>query len=194
MRLFIAVTLPKKERQRLLRASASLRKTELPVRWVDVDSIHLTLKFLGEVAPDRVSRVEEAMTRVASKSRPFDVTLGGFGAFPSLRKPRVIWAGAYASPELRCLKHDLEWELASLGYEREARAFHPHITVGRALPEATVGHFRDLEEQVAPLEFKGEVTVKALHLMRSALHAAGARYDRLATADLGGALPTDDED
>lgn len=189
MRLFIAVSLPKKERQRLFRAAAPLRKAELPVRWVDADAIHMTMKFLGEVAPDRVDKIETSMSRVAAKSKKFGVDLGGFGAFPSLRKPRVIWAGAYASPELRCLKHDLEWEFASLGYEREARAFHPHLTLGRATTEARVGDFRDLEELVAPLEFEGHMEVRWLELLRSTLTAGGARYERIARTELGGRAP-----
>lgn len=189
MRLFIAVTLPKKERQRLHRAAAPLRKADLPVRWVEPDAIHLTLKFLGEVAPDRLPRIEQAMARVAAKSKPFEIRLGGFGAFPSLRKPRIIWAGAYASPELRCLKHDLEWELASLGYEREARAFHPHLTLGRATGEARAGDFRDLEDLVGPLEFEGSMDVRALDLIRSTLTQDGARHERVGRAELGGAVP-----
>lgn len=185
MRLFVALSLPKRERQRLHKAAASLRTTDLPVRWVEPDGLHLTLKFLGEVAPDRVPKVRDALAIAASKSKPFRIDLGGFGAFPSLRKPRVIWAGAYASPELRCLKHDLEWELASLGFEREARAFHPHLTLGRARADASAGSFRDLEELVAPLHFQGTLAVRHVDLLRSTLSSDGARYDRIASAELG---------
>ncbi len=190
MRLFAAITIPARERKRLFKAAASLREAGLPVRWVDVDAIHLTLKFLGEVPKDRVDRVRASLAAVAAKSRPFEVGLGGFGAFPSLRKPRVIWAGAYASPELRCLKHDLEWEFAELGYEREARAFHPHLTLGRARPEAAAGDFRDLEELVEPLKYQGTLTVNSVVLLRSTPGPQGASYDTIDTVRLGESTPT----
>lgn len=189
MRLFAAITIPARERKRLYKASTPLREEGLPVRWVDVDALHLTLKFLGEVPKDRVERVKSSLAAVAAKSRPFEVKLGGFGAFPSLRKPRVIWAGAYASPELRCLKHDLEWEFAALGYAREARAFHPHLTLGRARPEAAAGDFRDLEDLVEPLKYQGTLTVNSVVLLRSTLSPQGASYDTIDTVRLGDATP-----
>ncbi|HUG00880.1 MAG TPA: RNA 2',3'-cyclic phosphodiesterase [Longimicrobiales bacterium] len=190
MRLFAAITIPARERKRLFKASALLREAGLPVRWAEVDAIHLSLKFLGEVPKDRVGRVRGSLAAVAAKSRPFEVGLGGFGAFPSLRKPRVIWAGAYASPELRCLKHDLEWEFAALGYEREARAFHPHLTLGRARPEAAAGDFRNLEDLVEPLKYQGALTVNSVVLLRSILGPQGASYDTIDTVRLGESTPT----
>jgi RNA 2',3'-cyclic 3'-phosphodiesterase len=157
----------------------------LPVRWVEPDQIHLTLKFLGEVRPDRVDAVKAAVGRVGSKTQPFTMTMGGSGAFPTTRRPKVIWLGAKASPELRCLKHDLEWELAPLGFEREVRAFHPHVTLGRALPGARAGDFRGFEEMVASVEFAAEITVRSIDLMKSALSAKGARYEKVLGARLG---------
>ncbi|MEN8376088.1 MAG: RNA 2',3'-cyclic phosphodiesterase [Gemmatimonadota bacterium] len=189
MRLFAAIAVPAKERRRLHKAATALRDAELPVRWVDVAAIHMTLKYLGEVPKDRVGLVRSSLATVAAKSRPFQVTLGGFGAFPSLRKPRIIWAGAYASPELRCLKHDLEWEFAGLGYEREARAFHPHLTLGRARPEAAAGDFRDLEDLVEPLKYQGALSVHSVVLLRSTLGSEGAVYETIDTVRLGEAAP-----
>ena len=141
MRLFIALNLPKKERQRIHRAARPLREGDLPVRWIDLDNIHLTLKFLGQVRPDRVPQVEEVIGRVASATKSFKVDFGGFGAFPTIRKPRVVWLGVDPSAELRCLKQDLEWALADLGFEAETRAFHPHLTLGRADPNDGAGAF-----------------------------------------------------
>ena len=185
MKLFAAIMIPARERKRLYKASTPLREAGLPVRWVDVDALHLTLKFLGEVPKDRVDRVRTALAEVAGKSKAFEVNLGGFGAFPSLRKPRVVWAGAYASPELRCLKHDLEWEFAALGYAREARAFHPHLTLGRARPEAAAGDFRDLEDLVEPLKYQGSLNVHSVVLLRSILGPQGASYETIDTVRLG---------
>jgi RNA 2',3'-cyclic 3'-phosphodiesterase len=185
MRLFVAINFTSKDRQRMGRAARKMREADLPVRWVDPDQIHLTLKFLGEVRPERVAPVRAAVARVAAKTQPFTMNMGGSGAFPTTRRPKVIWLGAQASPELRCLKHDLEWELAPLGFEREVRAFHPHVTLGRAQPDARAGDFRGFEELVAAMDFGAEITVRSIDLMKSALSAKGARYEKLLTARLG---------
>jgi RNA 2',3'-cyclic 3'-phosphodiesterase len=185
MRLFAAINFTAKDRQRMGRATRRMRESELPVRWVDPDHLHMTLKFLGEVRPERVADVKTAVSQVAAKTQPFTMRLSGSGAFPTTRRPKVIWLGAEASPELRCLKHDVEWELARLGFEREVRAFHPHITLGRARPEARAGDFRGFEDIVAAMDFEAEITVRSVDLMKSTLSAKGARYEKLLTAKLG---------
>jgi 2'-5' RNA ligase len=187
MRLFIALNLPKKERDRIYRASRQLRERELPVRWVDPAEYHLTLKFLGEIRPGVEPRIETVLERVAGATAPFAVRLAGFGAFPTIRKPRVIWTGVQASPELRCLKQDLEWGLAEHGFARETRAFHPHLTLGRAGDEGGAGAFRGLDDLVAALSYEGAVTVRSVDLMRSHPTRAGSRYTVLRSTRLTGA-------
>jgi 2'-5' RNA ligase len=184
MRLFIALNLPKKERERIHRATRRLREGDMPVRWLGPDHFHITLKFLGEVRQDQVPRVEEAMGRVAASTQAFSTDLGGFGAFPTIRRPRVIWLGVGANPELRCLKQDLEWALADIGFEAETRAFHPHVTLGRADDRGGAGAFRGLDELMAVMEFKGDVRVHTLDLMRSQVSRGGAKYTVLASARL----------
>ena len=186
MRLFVALNLPKKERQRIHRAARPLREEELPVRWIEPDAFHVTLKFLGEVRPGRVDPVGSALERVAASTAPFSVALGGFGAFPTIRKPRVLWLGVQASPELRCLKQDLEWGLSDCGYEAETRAFHPHLTLGRANSNDGAGAFRGLDRLMAAMDFQGELTVRSIDLMRSHLSRDGARYSVVSSVRLQG--------
>ena len=185
MRLFIAINFTVKDRRRMQSATRKLREADLPVRWVDIDQLHMTLKFLGEVRPERVTDVQAAVARVAAKTEPFTMLMTGAGAFPTMRRPKVIWLGADASPELRCLKHDLEWELAPQGFEREVRAFHPHVTVGRATNEARAGDFRGFEALVDAMDFEREITVRTVDLMESFLSAKGPRYEKLLSAKLG---------
>lgn len=184
MRLFIALNLPKKERQRIHRVSRPLRERDLPVRWVDPENYHVTLKFLGEVHPDRAPDVEEVMDRVADETAAFDGTFGGFGAFPTVRRPRVIWLGVDPSPALRCLKQDLEWGLAERDFERETRAFHPHLTLGRARKDDGAGVFRGLDELVGGMEYEGEFRIWKLDLMRSRLTREGPRYSVVQSSQL----------
>ena len=185
MRLFVAINLKDEERRKLHKAAAPLRDSGMPVRWVEPAALHMTLKFLGEVRPQNVEAVMRAVAAVAAKAVPHDIKLGGFGAFPTIRRPDVIWAGAEAKPELRSLKHDLEWELAALGFERELRAFQPHITLGRAKNESEAGEFRDLETLLAGIRYKGKVQIRQVDLMSSRLTAEGARYEILGSAAVG---------
>lgn len=186
MRVFIALNLPKKERERVHRAARPLRDAGLPVRWVEPDNLHITLKFLGEVRQDRVPSVEERVATVAHSTAPLTLALAGFGAFPTVRRPRVVWLGVEATPELRCLKQDLEWALSDCGFETETRAFHPHLTLGRATPDNGAGAFRGLDEVVAGMDFRREVPVHTMDLMRSHLSKSGAQYTAVASAKLMG--------
>jgi len=186
MRIFIALNLPKKERDRIHRASRRLRESEMPIRWIDPDHYHVTLKFLGDVRRERLPIVEEAIERVAASTKGFSTKLGGFGAFPTIRRPRVIWLGLEANPELRCLKQDLEWTLGDAGFGAETRAFHPHVTLGRADDRGGAGAFRGLDELMAGMDLKGEVKVNTIDLMRSQLSKTGPSYTVLGSAKLSG--------
>jgi len=177
MRLFVALNLSKKERDRIYRASKVLRECEFPVRWIEPEHYHVTLKFLGEVTEERLGGVQDALDHVASTTGRLDLAVEGFGAFPTIRRPQVIWVGIEPSPALRCLKQDVEWALMGCGFDRETRAFHPHLTLGRANDQDGAGAFRGLDEKAANLAYQGQVVVRKLDLMRSHLSKGGApRY------------------
>jgi 2'-5' RNA ligase len=122
--------------------------------------------------------------RVAQQTKEFPLSINGFGAFPTIRRPRVIWIGAEPTPALRCLKQDLEWGLANHGFERETRAFHPHITLGRADEDEGAGAFRGLDELAAELSYKGKVPMRTVDLMRSQLGKQGTKYSVVSASPL----------
>ena len=184
MRLFIALNLPKKERERIYRVARRFREEEMPIRWLEAENFHVTLKFLGEVRQDRVPAVEEAVARVAGSTKSFTTEFGGFGAFPTIRRPRTVWLGVGANPELRCLKQDVEWALGDVGFDAETRAFHPHITLGRADDRGGAGAFRGLDDLMASMDFRGDLRVHTIDLMLSHLSRDGAWYSVLARARL----------
>ena len=128
--------------------------------------------------------VEGVVDRVADATGAFPLTIGGFGAFPTIRRPQVLWVGVDPTPALRCLKQDLEWGLANHGFERETRAFHPHITLGRAGETEGAGAFRGLDELSAKLKYLGKVPAETVDLMRSQLSRQGAHYSRLRDSPL----------
>ncbi len=184
MRLFISISLPKKEKDRIHRSARPLREREVPVRWTESENYHITLKYLGVVRPEKVDLIQGVMQRVGEATSPFPASIDGFGAFPTIRRPETLWAGIAATPELRCLKQDLEWGLAELGFERETRAFHPHITLGRATGEGGAGAFRGVDDLVAEMAHSGEFTVRAIDLVQSRNTKAGPLYSVLRTTRL----------
>jgi len=185
VRLFVAVNLPAEERRRAWEAAAPLRRAHLPVRWVAEDALHLTLKFLGEVEPERVAPIGQALGGAVRKARPFALSLGGMGAFPSLAKPRVVWVGIERHPALELLANDVELALMGLSFEPELRPFSPHVTLGRAERSARPAAFKEFARLVGAVDYAGTTTVESVDLMQSTLGPQGASYAVLSRASLG---------
>jgi len=177
VRLFVALNLPPPVREALWAATTPLRELGLPVNWVRGDGIHLTLKFLGDVADEREAEVAAALGRAAAGARALSLAVGGFGVFPDFRRPRVVWAGIAPEPGLEILQHRVEQEVAPLGFPTEARPFRPHVTLGRARKEARPRDLAGLESALAQLEFAQTAVVSTLDLMQSTLRSGGAVYN-----------------
>ncbi|MFH1184451.1 MAG: RNA 2',3'-cyclic phosphodiesterase [Chloroflexota bacterium] len=188
LRCFLAVELPL-SLQEAIEAATAVPRAKLGsdlVRWVSSRNVHLTLKFLGDTTPSSIELIGAALTAEVSQYRPFDVVAKGFGAFPSNRKPRVLWVGLTAPPALSSLQHELDVATARLGYGSEERDFSPHLTIGRVrqnVPTAGLQKIRDELEQTAIGEL-GTLTVEAVHLFKSELQPSGSVYTRLFTVAL----------
>src|SRR3954468_5868895 len=129
MRVFIAIDLPEDVRKQLRDLQNELRPLASTAKWVVPDSIHVTLKFIGETPEKRVEEIDEALGGLSWK--PFTVSVHGVGFFPGARSPRVFWAGMDA-PTMQGLTEELDARMEQLGFEREKRAFRPHITLARS--------------------------------------------------------------
>ncbi|GBD31137.1 MAG: RNA 2',3'-cyclic phosphodiesterase [Gemmatimonadales bacterium] len=184
MRLFVAINLPAEVKGEIWRAAEPLRVKRYPVRWVAPESIHLTLKFLGEVDAAREPQIVGALLRAVEGARRFRMLLSGFGAFPSVKQPRVLWVGCEGVPSLELLQHQVELEMEQIGFPLEGRPFRPHLTLGRVARGAKVSEFRGLEEVMAGLSFAADVVVESADLMESHLTPQGARYVRRHAAAL----------
>ena len=175
MRIFVAVFPPPE-----VRGALSGAARELPVvgevRWVRPENVHLTLKFLGDVSEDDLGHIAEALEPVRLRHAPFEAELSGFGAFPSAMRARIVWAGiGEGSEPLRALTRDVEASLEPLSFEREDRAYVPHLTLGRARGRSVA-----LQAVEAPSAIPG-FTVRNVELVESALGATGSAYATLAT-------------
>src|SRR5207245_9314222 len=126
-RLSVALNGPSQRRQAGGQATAPLRDRRLPVKWVHPEGIHLSLKFLGDVADARESELATALGRAAAGTRALSLALGGFGVFPDFQRPRVVWVGVAGEPALEVLQHRVEQELVLLGLRIAAEQFRGHL-------------------------------------------------------------------
>ncbi len=132
MRTFVAVFPPQRVREALFRATRDLPASKA-FRLIGPQKLHLTLKFLGNVAEDDLGRVAQALEQLRGRHEPFEVSTSGFGAFPSERRARILWAGlGEGSGTLRAVAQSIEDLLEPAGFEREQRPYVPHLTLGRA--------------------------------------------------------------
>jgi len=176
VRLFVALNLPETVRESLCTCVRPLQSMGFALRWMTPEQVHLTLKFLGDVEPEREPELVAALSRACTGARPVTLSLSGFGVFPHYDRPRVVWVGVAPEPALELLQHRVEQEFTPLGFPTEARAFRPHITLGRAAPGARRGGFSKLETALANLCFDAAAVIMTVDLMESTLQSGGAVY------------------
>jgi len=180
VRLFIAVFPPPDVQNAAYRAADPLRPGHDAVAWVKKENLHYTMRFLGEVDDNAATKAAAAM-REAAASRPrFAASLGGFGAFPSARRARVLWIGMLDGAEpMRQLASALEGSLERHGFEPGDERFEPHLTVGRVrAPGDWTARLLDVPTVEARFQ------VDRLLLVNSVLSPGGSRYERVEEAVL----------
>jgi len=183
VRLFIAVNLPDDLRGKLVSVQEKLPKQGLKL--VEPENLHMTLKFLGEVREDAVDEIGRAMAEAVAGQIPFEVEVAGLGAFPDLRRPRVVWAGVTRGrQEVVSLQAKLEDALQPLRFQRE-RDFHPHVTLARVKQPAAARAIADLVHETKSTVF-GSFVVREVDLMKSTLTPRGPIYERILSAQLRG--------
>lgn len=185
MRVFVAINPPDEVRMRIGEAERELREAGFPIRWVPAENVHLTLKFLGEVPEERLRDVYEVVNAAVKGIDVFDMAVSGLGAFPSLRRPNVVWLGVELDSVLSSLQVRTEENLGQLGFPREDRPFRPHLTLGRARKRVESSEFRGLEDIVRRIEYSDSFRVGTVDIMSSRLMPTGAIHDVIHTAELG---------
>lgn len=180
MRLFTALTIGTEALGELERIQRTLKPVAPFRRWQPLHQAHLTLHFLGEVPEPELPGLQEALAATGRAGAPFGLALGPIGAFPSLRKPRVLWVGVGGDLDpLSALHADLKARFQDLGLTLEERRYAPHITIARELMgPVQAGGFA---EAVAPSPWR----VEAMTLFQSQLTPKGAIHTPLAVAPLG---------
>ena len=190
VRSFIAIPVPGAGIQALEEAAKNLEpEIGKNVRWVRPESIHLPLKFMGDIPAAMVERVLEALPPVAARFGPFELSISGLGVFPNSRRPRVLWAGVHGDLEtLSSLQLAIDDAVGELGLPKEQRAFSPHLTLGRVRRDVPEGQLRRIGEVVAAGELPGAPswTADTVNLMRTELDPACSRHYLVGSALIGG--------
>jgi 2'-5' RNA ligase len=161
------------------------------IGWTRAEGIHLTLKFLGDVPEAQVEALGMVIRQVASAVEPFTLEARGVGAFPSLRKPRVVWLGLHggdrAMGALRQAQSAVEEGCAGLDFPRESRLFTPHLTLARVRDPGPSGALEKVLTQHQDLVV-GNLFCGSLALIKSELRPSGAVYATLVEVPLGGGV------
>jgi 2'-5' RNA ligase len=189
IRGFLAVDPSPELLLRLVETKALLADCGAAVRWVRDDGLHVTVKFLGDTAPETLDRLHAALLSLAPGFRPFALRMRGLGVFPNARQPRIVWAGV-ESGELPRVTRVVEETAARLGFEPERRTFRPHLTLGRVKGTRAWSRLQDLLDARRNDEI-GVCEVTELVAYRSDLRPDGAVYTRLWTIPLGNSTQGD---
>jgi RNA 2',3'-cyclic 3'-phosphodiesterase len=180
MRTFIAVPLPKECQSILAQMQQSLRGHGAEVRWVAIPSIHLTLKFLGEVDPEVIPGLNTRLQEESKSVRRFQLRLFGLGCFPNTRNPRVVWCGIDGETDsLLRLQQRVESACTRLGFAPENRPFQPHLTLGRVQGRRNIEPLMD--QIAAGFDLACGFHVDCFHIYKSTLKPKGAEYTVLNT-------------
>ena len=177
MRLFVAIEIDARIRKRIEEFVSGLKPLLTNARWVRPEEMHITLKFLGNVAEEMRTSIESALQGIRVGS--FDITVHDIGFFPNPKSPRILWLGAQAGPELLKLGTEIDERMANLGFEREKRAFAPHLTLARFNDRGKTAEVNSVLSAAQP--GFGTMTATEFHLYESKLSPQGSRYSKLAT-------------
>jgi len=182
VRLFVALEISSDVRGNLAALLKELRALEPPssakrMRWVRPENLHVTLKFIGEAAPEKLEAIDAALSAVHS-AQPVELRFRGLGFFPKEKRPRVLWAGIEASPNLAAIAGGVDQHLEKAGFPRESRPFTPHLTLARFEPPSIARELHAAVQENAARDF-GLLRTGEFHLIESKLKPSGAEYTTL---------------
>jgi 2'-5' RNA ligase len=175
LRCFIAIPIDKLIEKQISDLVFDLKKYDADIKWVKPGGIHVTLKFLGNTQESMIPKIKDTLVRAVSSFDPFSITICGIGAFPDDKRPRVFWVGIHKKDSLEKLHSEIEARMSQLGYTKEKRSFHPHITLGRVRSQKGVKTVTGKLDLSRDIKF-GESYIDKLELMKSDLKPAGAEY------------------
>lgn len=199
IRTFIALPVTDTVQKKLGNLQAAFDKENMPLRWVKPENIHLTLAFLGEVESHLIGSLGKVIEKIASDNSMMLLTVQGLGVFPTIRRPKVLWAGITEDTDrLTKLKRALDVGLEimpELGYVPEKRPFKAHLTLARIKKVKRQLDARQLS--TAMIKFQAGISsvmdIRVVCLMKSELTPKGAIYTEMKRVELGGPFSNDEK-
>ncbi len=184
-RSFLAILLPDAVKKTIHQVTSPFRLLPLDVKWVEERNYHLTLKFFGPITANEIQRLHHTLNQLTTHVEQFILSYGGFGVFPNLMRPRVVWLGLDGEVEsLNRLYTKIEEKLFAAGFPREEKKFRPHLTLGRFRSNVNIDLFIKFVKENPVPDHIGNFDVVELHLMESKLTPAGPHYTSLAAYPL----------
>lgn len=185
-RSFLAIELTDPIIKKIEEVQKDLKSTLAEIRWMSPEKIHLTLKFFGNIEESKIDSISKSITELIQNTTPFSLEVRGVGAFPNLRNPRVIWIGVVDREKiLFTLQEAIEIQLEKIGFQREDRPFHPHLTLGRMKSSRGKEELTRRLEKYKEMEF-GSFQAERMILFKSDLKPSGPIYTPLRELMLGG--------
>jgi 2'-5' RNA ligase len=187
IRSFIAIELPGELKLKLAQLETRLRSARQPwVKWVRPESIHLTLKFLGNIEIESTTAITEAIEESVRGIPPFRLKVKELGVFPNPKRVQVAWVGISGElDKLTQLQKKLESNLSPMGFAPESRSFTPHLTLARLNNRASPSERQSFGDLITSTSFEdGDIEVDAISLMKSQLTRTGAIYTRISSVRL----------
>jgi RNA 2',3'-cyclic 3'-phosphodiesterase len=179
MRLFVAIDISPEVRDAITKIMATLRPEAAGGRWSAPESMHVTLKFLGHADQQKIPQITAALEKINSHI-PVSLRFHGLGFFPDDKRPRIMWCGVEATPNLSALASSIEKSLQPLGFDPETRPFVPHVTLARL---KSVHGVEKLVRAAAPLKSYdfGAARESQFHVFESVPKKSGSEYKKLTT-------------
>ncbi len=183
LRAFIALEMPEEIRHALAEISSRLKRElfGIPLRWVPVENMHLTLKFLGDILPGKVSEISGTLEEITAHQSPIQIQINDIGAFPNINRTRVVWVGLNYPEPLHQLQNQIESQLEKLDFPWEGRSFSPHLTLARVRDHAQHASLRKIAEVLTSSKKPQPVEAQAhkITLFCSKLKPSGSVYNAL---------------
>jgi RNA 2',3'-cyclic 3'-phosphodiesterase len=179
IRAFVAIELPHRVIASIAETQSRLKEKGFNIRWVRPENIHLTIKFLGNIASESVETVCDAVSKTVNTAESLSLEASGLGVFPNMRRPRVVWVGITGhTARLHALQEKVDIELLSVGFSKERRPFQGHLTLGRVKGPIPVKRFQEALDRCSRFH-GGSFPVDALILIKSDLKPTGSEYTKL---------------
>jgi RNA 2',3'-cyclic 3'-phosphodiesterase len=179
MRTFIAIEIPDEIKKEMAKVQDELKRSGADAGWTRPEGIHLTLKFLGEVPEAKIEEIKKALVQAAETTSRFRLKIAGAGTFPNPKNPRVVWLGVSGDiDKLSALQGSVEKSMMAMGFDREERAFSPHLTLARIKflrPQYSWQKAIDSIKDIRLAEFD----VDYVNLMKSDIKPSGAVYTKI---------------